>query len=167
MRTGSRSSSDNIAGELIYRGPNVMLGYAEDAADLNQWSFDIGTGDRRFGRTHRGWPCIRIVGRKARFVKLFGLRIGLDEVESRLEAEGVTAMAAGSDDRIVLAVLSPARAEPVKDLLADWLKLPTTVFAVGSVESFALLPSGKRDYRALTASATASPTRRGQRKTRG
>ncbi len=63
---------------IVYKGPNVTLGYAERSADT------AGRTRRRL-RDRRprvaGRSCHYIVGRKKRFLKLYGYRIGLDETE--------------------------------------------------------------------------------------
>ena len=82
----------NIEGELVYSGPNVMLGYASGRADLALGSVTQGvlhTGDKAF-LDAEGF--IFITGRAARDAKLFGLRINLDEIESMLRIHGPVAV---------------------------------------------------------------------------
>src|SRR5690606_35403204 len=61
-------------GELVYSGPNVMLGYAESPADLALGAtIDVlRTGDLARRDRH---GLYEIVGRRSCFLKLFGLRI--------------------------------------------------------------------------------------------
>lgn len=90
-------------GELVYRGPNVMMGYARDVRDLSLgYTLDeLATGD--LARYHAVDDVYEIVGRRSRFVKPFGLRVDLDEIESQLAAFAVGELAvAGDDDRIVV-----------------------------------------------------------------
>ncbi|MCF8427116.1 MAG: AMP-binding protein [Bacteroidia bacterium] len=86
------------SGELIYRGDNVTLGYAEALQDLSK-------GDERFGVLNTGDIVRRdkdsfyfIIGRKKRFLKIFGLRISLDEVESLIKNNFETDCYASGDD---------------------------------------------------------------------
>ena len=72
-------------GELVYEGENVTLGYAECADDLAK-------GDERYGRQETGDMAKRdgdgfyyIVGRKKRFLKIFGNRVNLDETERMIK----------------------------------------------------------------------------------
>ena len=65
---------------MIYRGENVTLGYANSIEDLLK-------GDENHGIMHTGDlaqrdadGCYYIIGRLKRFLKIFGLRIGLDEI---------------------------------------------------------------------------------------
>lgn len=90
-------------GELVYRGPNVMMGYARDLDDLSLGHTldELATGD--LARYHADDDVYEIVGRRSRFVKPFGLRIDLDEVESQLAPVAAGELAvAGDDDRVVV-----------------------------------------------------------------
>ena len=74
-------------GELVYVGPNVMLGYAESAVDLARGRdvHELRTGDlARIGPD----GLVEIVGRRSRFAKVLGLRIDLDQVERDLRDDG-------------------------------------------------------------------------------
>ena len=89
--------------ELVYRGANVMMGYAREVADLSLGHTldELATGD--LARYHADDDVYEIVGRRSRFVKPFGLRIDLDEVESRLASFAAGELAvAGDDDRVVV-----------------------------------------------------------------
>src|SRR5690606_5321492 len=59
-------------GELVFTGPNVMLGYAETPADLARGRDvrELRTGD--LGRVDEH-GLLHVVGRRSRFAKLFGL----------------------------------------------------------------------------------------------
>lgn len=71
-------------GEIVYRGPNVMLGYAETAKDLESGDLLSGvllTGD--MGSLDNA-ARLTISGRSKRFAKVLGVRINLDEIERAL-----------------------------------------------------------------------------------
>ena len=90
-------------GELVYRGANVMMGYARDVDDLSlgHTLAELATGD--LARYHADDDVFEIVGRRSRFVKPFGLRVDLDEIESQLAAVVAGELAvAGDDERIVV-----------------------------------------------------------------
>ena len=70
----------DTVGELVYRGPNVAMGYARRAEELalgDEWHGELHTGDMA---RRDGDGFYYIVGRKKRFIKLYGNRVGLDEV---------------------------------------------------------------------------------------
>lgn len=106
----------NVEGQLVYRGPNVMLGYAESAKDLLEGVAltSLPTGDlaRRDAEGHF-W----ITGRIKRFIKIFGNRFGLDEVEQHLRSLGLDAGAVGRDDALMIGVI--ANAETAAELRLD------------------------------------------------
>ncbi|WP_245362220.1 AMP-binding protein [Rhizobium sp. NXC14] len=76
-----------VAGELVYAGPNVMMGYGADRTDLQRGAevAALMTGDIAM-RDEDGF--YRIVGRKSRFAKVAGLRIGFDIMEQVLAEAG-------------------------------------------------------------------------------
>jgi acyl-coenzyme A synthetase/AMP-(fatty) acid ligase len=92
---------DNTIGELVYRGPNVMLGYAQSHRDLAM-------GDDLQGVLKTGDLACRdadgyyyITGRKKRFIKLYGHRINLDEVEQFLHSLAIEDCAVMGSDQIL------------------------------------------------------------------
>jgi acyl-CoA synthetase (AMP-forming)/AMP-acid ligase II len=102
--SGAVVSEPNVKGELIYRGPNVMLGYAETVADLalsSQLYGELQTGDIAY-RDENG--LYFIAGRKKRFIKINGNRVGLDDVESFLAEQGYRVAAIGQDEKLQLLV---------------------------------------------------------------
>lgn len=137
-------------GEVLYRGPNVMLGYAERPGDLalGRTVRELRTGD--LGRMGDD-GLVRIVGRASRFVKPFGTRVDLDGLEASLATGGLDAVCTGDDDALVVAV--PAGAEPtaverIHVDVARRLGLPLSTVRVLAIE-VPRLPSGKPDHVAL------------------
>ena len=78
---------DDGVGEIVYTGPNVMLGYAHTPADLalGRTVTELRTGD--LGR-RRADGLFQVTGRRSRFVKPFGVRVDLDATETLLAARG-------------------------------------------------------------------------------
>jgi acyl-CoA synthetase (AMP-forming)/AMP-acid ligase II len=135
-------------GELVYEGPNVMLGYALSRADLDQPAGPprLKTGDIA-ERLENGY--FRITGRTSRFIKLFGLRISLDEVEGRLRAQGHRAYASGSDEKLVLFLVDDTDTQALRAQVARDYQWPERVVRVVRLESVPLFESGKVDYAEL------------------
>ncbi|MFE3447611.1 AMP-binding protein [Nonomuraea sp. NPDC059194] len=141
-------------GEVLYRGPNVMMGYAESAADLARGD-DLGgvlrTGD--LGHLDdEGF--LYVTGRVKRIAKIFGVRVNLDDVERLLRECGPVA-ATGGDDRVTVWTegMDQGAREAVARRLADELRLHWSGFDVRGVDRLPLLATGKIDYRALEARA--------------
>lgn len=87
-------------GEVVYQGPNVMQGYALNRADLalgDQMHGRLKTGDR--GRLDPD-GYLYLEGRNSREVKVFGLRVNLDEVEALLRVHGPTAVLAREEGMV-------------------------------------------------------------------
>ena len=136
-----------VTGQLVYRGPNVMMGYACCRADLARGSEveELWTGDLA-RRNAAG--LYRIVGRVSRFSKIFGLRIGLDEVEQCLARDGLQGKVAGDDECLVIALTSPVPTE-LAVRLAHRFKIHPAAIRILHVGDFPRLPSGKTDYPAI------------------
>lgn len=151
---GREITGTDTPGELVFTGPGVMQGYALTRADLATPSRD-GPGDLATGdiaeRVENGF--FRIVGRASRFLKLVGMRIGLDEVEAGLRAEGLSLRASGTDATglVLFATgISAADLDAKAAALARRFCLPPHLVRGRVVDAIPLLPSGKVDYRALT-----------------
>ena len=145
----------DIPGELVYHGPNVMMGYATSAADLAlpQGPAVLHTGDLAL-RKPNGY--YRIAGRLSRFVKMFGLRVSLDEIEQRLRSDGIAAYATGTDERITMFATGNADCAQLQADLVAHYALPASSLAVIALDEVPLLASGKVDYRALGARAASA-----------
>jgi acyl-CoA synthetase (AMP-forming)/AMP-acid ligase II len=135
-------------GELVYSGPNVMLGYAEGPDDLR-------LGDTLAGTLHTGDLARRtddglyeVVGRRSRFAKVFGLRIDLQHVESTLEHHGLTACCTGGIDELVV-VAEDGDVDGVRRTAAQASGLPTAAVRVCLVDQLPRTSTGKPDVRAV------------------
>ena len=137
-------------GELVYAGPNVMLGYASAPTDLaaGREVESLRTGDLA-RRTPDGR--FEVVGRLARFAKVLGLRVDLDRVEQVLGERGTTARCAQAEGREVLVVATTGRTRTpaVTGVVRELTGLPAHAVDVVGVPELPVLPSGKPDYRAV------------------
>ena len=138
-----------INDELVYKGANVMMGYAESLNDLAK-------GDELGGVLHTGDTAIvdedgyfTITGRLKRFIKLFGLRINLDDVEKKLEAKFHIPLACtGSDDKLIVAVEQEEFVDVVKSEIEQLYHLHKTAYKV-KVLPIPRFANGKTDYMKL------------------
>ncbi|WP_066293944.1 AMP-binding protein [Arthrobacter sp. B6] len=144
-------------GELVYSGPNVMLGYAETPADFaaGRTISELRTGDLA---RRNAVGLYEVVGRRSRFVKIVGLRIDLGRVEKMLHAMGVQAACAGTDRKLVAAVEGSHDTRLLAKTLAQDLGLPRASVEVHAVQSLPRLATGKTDYPAVLALATPAST---------
>ena len=147
---GGSLSVDEETGELLYRGPNVMLGYAECRQDLAK-------GDELHGLLRTGDLAKQdsdgffyITGRLKRFLKLFGKRFNLDEVEKILSRQLAAAVACyGRDDLLMAAVEGCENPEPVSLVVCDTFGLPRTAVKVLAMKELPRTLNGKLDYQRL------------------
>lgn len=143
---------DSDQQELIYRGPNVMMGYAESAEDLvagDELRGTLRTGDLA---TVDGEGFFQLTGRLKRFAKLFGRRISLEDVERELEMRYPIRAAAtdgGGRLRIYAAAREKVDLEGIGRYLARQFNVPPKSIQVDGVAEIPLTASGKKDYKAL------------------
>ncbi len=142
-------STDKETGELLYAGPNVMLGYAEKRSDLAK-------GDELGGKLRTGDLAksdedgyYYIVGRLKRFLKVYGRRFSLDEMEALIGRHAGTVACFGTDDRIRVAIDDCAVKPKVTHVLKEILNLQPNAFQIVQLESIPRLANGKIDYQSL------------------
>ncbi|MEX5636788.1 AMP-binding protein [Parafrankia sp. FMc2] len=164
--TRGAADADDV-GELVYSGPNVMMGYAHTAADLalGRTLDELRTGDLA-RRTAEG--LYEIVGRRTRFGKLFGLRIDLQHVEDMLAGHGFRGCCATDDGalHVVMEGTAPvagagvagagpvagadvAAAASVQQLVARTCRLPESAVRIHHRETLPRLANGKLDLVAV------------------
>lgn len=140
------------SGELAYRGPNVMMGYATSPEHLatDETPDCLYTGDIAC-RNADG--LFYIVGRTSRFVKMFGLRINLDQIQSDVKLYYSNVAVTGNDQRILI-VLSQEEATNSSGLIAQLARrynLPEICFRLSVYAEIPLLPNGKYNYKKMLA----------------
>ena len=141
---GNETFEGEATGEMVYRGENVTLGYAYSAEDLVK-------GDENFGVMHTGDlarrdadGCFFIVGRLKRFLKIFGLRIGLDEVEHMILSDFDTdCYCKGNDDKLIILVTNPSIAEQLPAFIEEKTHLFHKNIEVQVVEKILRNEAGK------------------------
>ncbi|WP_353813232.1 AMP-binding protein [Agromyces sp. SYSU T00266] len=140
-------------GELVYAGPNVMMGYAESPADLARGPelSELRTGDLA---RRRADGLLEITGRLSRFAKSFGLRLDLDRIERLLVADGLEARSVAVDERLAVFVRHDRFVDAARDAVARHTGLPVHAFDVHALADFPRTANGKPDHAALRAHAT-------------
>ncbi|WP_188250030.1 AMP-binding protein [Stenotrophomonas hibiscicola] len=149
---GGRMHVDAESSELVYEGPNVMMGYAtsrEELARPDELHGLLRTGD--LARVDdEGFHYI--TGRAKRFLKISGNRVNLDEVEAMLStALGRQIACSGNDDDLVVFSHgdAPAAQDNVRQLVQARYKLFGGLVRCIHLDSLPLLSSGKIDYLSL------------------
>ena len=148
---GQEITTPFTTGELVYEGKNVTLGYAERGEDLI-------LGDERHGRLETGDMAqfdedgyYYIVGRKKRFLKIYGNRVNLDEIDRMVKAEFSIEMAsAGKDDHLYLFVTDAKMADPVREFVIGKTKLNPAAFKAVTLDEIPKNDAGKTLYSELS-----------------
>jgi acyl-coenzyme A synthetase/AMP-(fatty) acid ligase len=144
---GKPIAKPDAEGQLVYHGPNVMLGYAtrrEDLANGDELGGCLFTGDRA-RLDEEGYAFI--LGRSRRDAKLFGLRVNLDELEAFVKRSGPAAAVAGSDRVIIFCEFgTKASLDEIRTALAAQLKIHHSGFEFRRIERLPTNDNGKIDY---------------------
>lgn len=148
---GQYITEPHVTGELVYEGTNVTLGYAECGEDLIK-------GDERHGVLQTGDMAqfdedgyYYIVGRKKRFLKIYGNRVNLDEIDRLVKArfDNIDCASAGVDDHMYLFVTDGAVAEDVKRFIVSKTGLNSAAFKMIVLEEIPKNDAGKTLYKNL------------------
>ncbi len=136
-------------GELIYKGPNVSMGYAECAEDLMKGDENHGvlfTGD--MARVDED-GFYYITGRKKRFVKIWGNRCNLDAIEQIVKQITKSCAVVGVDDKITIFTTNHGLENEIKELLSIKTGLNPKAFEVKQIDSIPVSESEKIQYQTL------------------
>ena len=148
---GNDVTAPYTTGELVYEGKNVTLGYAECGEDLSK-------GDERNGILETGDMAqfdedgfYYIVGRKKRFLKIYGNRVNLDEVDRLIKGEfEIEAASTGVDDHMYIFVTEEEYADRVREFVINKTRLNPAAFKVIVIDAIPKNDSGKTLYKELT-----------------
>jgi acyl-coenzyme A synthetase/AMP-(fatty) acid ligase len=139
----------NTQGELIYQGPNVSLGYANNINDLAK-------GDENFGKLNTGDIAYKdengyyfITGRKKRFIKIYGNRVNLDEIEQFILSKNIECACDGVDDKMTIYTTNNDKNEEILNLLTSILKLNFRAFEIRIISEIPKSSAGKILYTEL------------------
>ena len=137
-------------GELVYKGKNVSLGYAESRHDLNLGDCFQGilkTGDIAYFDDD---SYFYLVGRKKRFVKIQGNRISLDEVENILKLKKFDCACTGNDSIINIHICGKdVEIKLIQREISKEIKIHPNFLKVNLVGDLPRTNSGKIDYAKL------------------
>jgi len=147
--SGNVIEKSDVSGELIYEGDNVTLGYAKSYLDLCK-------GDENKGILRTGDMAKRdadgfyyITGRKKRFLKMFGNRVNLDEVEQLIRAADCDCVCAGADNDLKIYITKPDDRDRIKEYIAQRTGINRSGFTVVHIDKIPRNESNKVLYSAL------------------
>ena len=139
------NEDSTVTGELGYRGPNVTMGYAlckEDLMKDDVFCGEYHTGDIAM-RDEDGYYFI--IGRKGRFLKLFGLRVSLDEMERILKTQypNVDFVCTGDDKRMNIFMTDKNFENQIIPFISKKTKLHNSAFRVYVIDEIPRNDYGK------------------------
>ncbi|AKA36066.1 AMP-binding protein [Flagellimonas lutaonensis] len=149
-------SLDPETDELLYKGPNVFGGYSEKREDLETWQKidPLRTGDLAY-QDEDGFYYIK--GRLKRFVKIFGNRVNLDELERFLKTTfniGLVACVGVKDQFILVSHCENTISDDdIKKNLFERFKIHQASIKVKHLKEMPLTSNGKVDYKKITATS--------------
>jgi acyl-coenzyme A synthetase/AMP-(fatty) acid ligase len=146
---GKEITEPNTMGELVYIGDNVTLGYAESDRDLSLLDENNGrliTGDMA---EYDSEGYYYIVGRKKRFLKLFGNRVNLQEIEKTLCDAGYDCVCGGADDLLKIYLTNHGKAEEARAFISQKTGLNMVGFKAIEVREIPRNEAGKVLYSKL------------------
>jgi len=153
VNNGTPVQKAGETGELVYSGPNVMLGYADSREGLSHGDELNGilyTGD--LGCKDEDGFCF-ITGRLEKFIKMFGLKIYTDEVEKMLRDKlNVEAACCGSDDMlcVLAASLNSYSPDDLRKEISGCFNINANTIHVKQANEIPVTESGKIDYKAIS-----------------
>lgn len=148
---GSEIEEPRTEGELMYKGDNVTLGYASCIDDLLGESTRnnvLSTGDIAY-KDEEGF--FYISGRKNRFLKIYGKRVALSEVETLLNAQFELSqfLCSGKDDLLEVYVKGVTGSESVVDFIEKNIGINRRAIRVSYLKDIPVNASGKIMYSKL------------------
>lgn len=149
---GTEIKDHDITGELVYRGKNVSMGYATCCDDLkkeDEFHGILFTGDLAKRDSENFYY---IVGRKRRFLKIFGNRINLDETESLLENIIPDCACTGEDDHMIIYITDKTRIAEIQNYISVKTGINKAVFSIRHCAEIPKNSAGKTIYSELNIS---------------
>jgi acyl-CoA synthetase (AMP-forming)/AMP-acid ligase II len=137
-------------GQVVYFGPNVMMGYATSRAELAhgyQLKEGLHTGDLGY-LDDRGY--LTLTGRANRFAKVHGTRVSLDDIERMLSGYGPSAAVEAGENKVVVVVLQAKDTEMIQAELVERLRLSPSAIIVRATDVLPIKANGKIDYAKIT-----------------
>jgi len=133
-----------------YKGPNVMLGYAENKDHLflgDELNGFLKTGDAGYKDADN---CFYITHRLKRIIKIAGRRLSLDDVERSIEEKfSSVAIVAGQDNKCEIYIektLDIPSYATIKDWVSNEISIHHSMFEVNIIDKLPFKNNGKKDY---------------------
>lgn len=149
--TKKKISDSMKIGEIVYKGKNVALGYAFSKADLekaDEWNNVLYTGDLGYFDSQGNFY---ISGRKSRFIKILGVRVGLDDIERQIEKNFKTQCAVvGKDEMLHIFIVDGKYEDKIKEFVFLKMNISKSFIKCNVIQEMPINLNGKVDYKLLS-----------------
>jgi acyl-CoA synthetase (AMP-forming)/AMP-acid ligase II len=147
FRLDQTADSRPGVGEVIYSGPNVMMGYASICGDLARSAEhdELRTGD--LGRLIDGY--LEICGRRRDFLKVCGLRVDIATARDGLASLGWSTAISAVGDRLGVLIEGANVGAQLGQAITEHTGLPPAATVVRICERLPRTRNGKIDFAAV------------------
>ena len=137
-------------GKIVYKGKNVSMGYAENYKDLIKKDENKGylvTGDVGYKDPQNFFF---ITGREKRFIKIFGNRINLDEIEDKLKEEGIICACNEKNDLLNMYIENKQKISAIEKFFSNKIIINRKYIKINLVKKIPRSSNGKIQYSKLS-----------------
>ena len=136
---------NNQVGELAYIGKNIMLGYANNSKDLqkNKKLKVLFTGDLGY-RDKDGFYFL--VGRKSRYIKIYGVRVSLNNIEEELNKKNINNAVVGEDNKLKIFIEDNKKTRSVLEILKNQMSIKKNIIEIIAINKIPRNVDGKIIY---------------------
>ena len=129
-------------GEICYNGKNIMIRYANDYKDLTKKKTikTLYTGD--YGHKDKD-NFFYIEGRKDRYIKLFGHRINLDDIDYYLKDNGFITATIFKDNKFTIFYKGDCNINEIEKKITNKLKITKKYILIKKIKNIPVSSSGK------------------------
>ena len=123
MKIKKKINMPFVEGELVFKGRNVFLGYAKDINDLKKGDEKnqlLYTGDIAFKDKDNFYY---ISGRKNRFIKLYGIRFDIDDIENILLKNKIKVNCYSENDKLIIKLENINNEMKIRKILINYFKI--------------------------------------------
>jgi len=146
---GKKVDKTSEIGELVFKGKNVFMGYAKNIRDLKKPDANKGllkTGDLAFVDKD---GFFYLAGRKSKFIKIFGSRFSLDEIEERMQKKGISIACKNKNDELYIYYVNNQKKNNIIKNITNITKQNNIDFKLILLKRFPRKSNGKIDYQNL------------------
>ena len=139
-------------GMIFISGDNVMMGYCSSVKDLKNKNVEnsklkrLNTGDIGY-YNEEGY--FYITGRSNRIVKLYGNRVDLDEIQTKMKDDGLNVVCVNKNNNLVVFYTRNIILKKLKNRLYEIMKLNLSKVKFNKIDKIPITKNKKTNYKKL------------------